>query len=264
MSAAKSVEVPNFISLFAESFPDNHTLHTLFRYETVIFSLISIVVASTVVYLGTRRLTLIPGKLQNLVEFLFEALFGLISSILGEKRGRKYFSFLAALFVYVFMNNMIGLIPLFKSSTGVYTTTLPLAVMVFIYVQWTAFTKMGPAKYMFHLAGEPRELIQYILAPFMFCLHLISELARPLTLSLRLFGNVMGEDILLGVFAGFGIGIMAWAGSYIGLAHPPVGIPLQLPFYFLCLIGGMVQALVFTLLSTIYFSLALPHEEDHH
>jgi len=194
------------------------------------------------------------------VEFLFEALFGLVSSVMGENRARHYFPFLGGLFVFILFNNYVGLIPLFKSPTSAYTTTLPLALIVFFYVQWTAITKLGPLKYLYHLAGEPKETVQYILAPLLFVLHIIGEIARPVTLSLRLFGNIMGEDVLLGVFATLGIGAVA----FLGVAHPPIGLPFQLPFYFLSLIGGLVQAFVFTLLSSIYISLALPHEEDHH
>ena len=85
-------------------------------------------------------------------------------------------------------------------------------------------------------------------------IHLIGELAKPLSLSLRLFGNITGEDVLLAVFVGLGVAAM----SFI---HVPVGIPLHLPFIFLALLVSLIQALVFTLLSTIYFLMMLPHHE---
>jgi len=102
------------------------------------------------------------------------------------------------------------------------------------------------------MAGSPGDVVTWCMVPLMFPLHVIGELAKPLSLSLRLFGNITGEDVLIAVFVGLGVSILSFS---------PVGIPLQLPFYFLGLILSTVQALVFALLSTIYILLMLPHEE---
>jgi len=83
----------------------------------------------------------------------------------------------------------------------------------------------------------------------------IGELARPLSLSLRLFGNMMGEETLIAVFIGLGITVLSFT-------HLPIGVPLQVPFMFLALLTTLIQALVFTLLSTIYFALVLPHSHQ--
>ena len=83
----------------------------------------------------------------------------------------------------------------------------------------------------------------------------IGELAKPFSLALRLFGNITGEDTLIAVFVVFGVAILSFS---------PVGLPLQIPFYFLGLLLSTIQALVFTLLSTIYILLMLPHEEHAH
>jgi F-type H+-transporting ATPase subunit a len=88
-------------------------------------------------------------------------------------------------------------------------------------------------------------------------LHIISELARPLTLALRLFGNITGEDILLAAFVGLGAATLHFTGL-------PVGLPIQVPLYFLAMLTSVIQALVFTLLSTVYFLLVQPHEEEAH
>jgi F-type H+-transporting ATPase subunit a len=95
------------------------------------------------------------------------------------------------------------------------------------------------------------------MVPLMFPLHIIGELAKPMSLSLRLFGNITGEDTLIAVFVGMGIAITPFISDF-------VGIPLQTPFYFLGILLSAVQALVFTLLSTIYILLMLPHEEHEH
>jgi F-type H+-transporting ATPase subunit a len=86
-------------------------------------------------------------------------------------------------------------------------------------------------------------------------LHLVGELAKPLSLSLRLFGNMMGEETLLAVFMGLGVTVLAFM-------HLPVGFPFHVPFVFLGLLTTLIQALVFTLLSTIYFALVLPHHAE--
>jgi F-type H+-transporting ATPase subunit a len=88
-------------------------------------------------------------------------------------------------------------------------------------------------------------------------LHLVGELAKPLSLSFRLFGNMLGEETLLAVFMGIGVTILAFT-------HLPVGVPLHVPFIFLALLTTFIQALVFTVLSTIYFSMVLPHPKEGH
>jgi F-type H+-transporting ATPase subunit a len=96
--------------------------------------------------------------------------------------------------------------------------------------------------------------------PLALPIHLIGELAKPLSLSCRLFGNIFGEDMLLAGFAALGIGAMA--AMHLGAL--PFGLPLHFPFLFLALLTSMVQAFVFSLLSTIYFLLMLPHDDHGH
>ena len=85
-------------------------------------------------------------------------------------------------------------------------------------------------------------------------LHIISELVRPVSLAMRLFGSMMGEDVLIAVFVGLGILIVSFA-------KVPVGIPLQFPFLLLAILTSVVQALVFSILSTVYILMMLPHHE---
>ncbi len=91
--------------------------------------------------------------------------------------------------------------------------------------------------------------------PHILPLHLLEEFIKPMSLSLRLFGNILGEDSLIAAFVGLGILALSFANS-------PIGLPLQLPFLLLSILLGSIQALVFSLLTTIYISLMLPHE-DH-
>ena len=100
-------------------------------------------------------------------------------------------------------------------------------------------------------------MVEWCLVPLNLPLHIIGELARPVSLSLRLFGNITGEDMLLAIFATLGVSVMSFM-------HLPIGLPIQLPFIFLAILTSFVQALVFTLLTTIYFSLMSKHDEEHH
>jgi F-type H+-transporting ATPase subunit a len=141
-----------------------------------------------------------------------------------------------------------------KSPTANLNTTLALALCVFGYVQYTGIRSLGIVGYLRHMAGDPRDAVTWLLVPINIPIHIIEELAKPMSLSLRLFGNITGEDVLITVFVGLGV-------SALSFLHLPVGIPFEVPFIFLALLTGTIQALVFTLLSTIYFSLMLPHDE---
>ncbi|MCP4684021.1 MAG: F0F1 ATP synthase subunit A [bacterium] len=197
---------------------------------------------------------MIPGRLQNLVEMMVEGMYNFVYSILG-KETRKYIPFLGSLFFYILLMNWIGMVPLGHSPSVSLSITASLALLTFLYAQWTGITRLGVGGYLHHLAGSPNDVISWCLVPLMFLLHLVGELVKPCSLALRLFGNITGEDTLIAVFVGLGVALLAFS---------PVGVPLQLPFYFLGLLLSTIQALVFTLLSTIYILLMLPHEEHAH
>src|SRR5205814_2703131 len=122
-------------------------------------------------------------------------------------------------------------------------------------VQYVGIRGLGVVGYIDHMAGNPRSVTSWLLVPLMLPIHLLGELAKPISLSCRLFGNIFGEDMLLVAFATLGVTTLAWS-------HLPIGLPLQVPFLFLALLSSTLQALVFTALSTIYFLLMLPHD-DH-
>jgi F-type H+-transporting ATPase subunit a len=199
---------------------------------------------------------MVPSGLQNVVEMVIEGLETFIVGVIGPQ-GKRFVPFLGTLFLYIYFMNISGLIPFLKSSTASLNQTLALALCVFFYVQYTGIKELGLKGYFDHLLGTPRNVIQWSLVPLMLPIHVIGELAKPMSLSLRLFGNVTGEDILILIFVGLGTTIMSFTNL-------PIGIPLQLPFIFLALLTSLIQALVFMLLSTIYFAMMLPHEEEGH
>jgi F-type H+-transporting ATPase subunit a len=255
----KPPELPNAIGLLYESSGEHGQarpawITRLHHFGDVVYALIVAGVLIAIVRLGTRRMALIPGPVQNAVEYFIEGFRSFILSILGPA-GEPYVPFLGSLFLYIWFMNLIGLVPLMKSPTSALSTTAALALCVFLYVQWIGLRRLGPVRYLKHLAGDPRDAIGWGIAPLMFPLHVIGELARPVSLSLRLFGNILGEDVLIGIFAGLGVAVVAFLKL-------PIGLPMHLPFILLAMLMSTVQALVFTLLSTIYIMQVLPHESD--
>jgi F-type H+-transporting ATPase subunit a len=234
----------------------NPVARFLLSYKAPIYSLLIILILWAVFRRGTRNMTLVPGRYQNFLEWAVEGLGGFLGGVLGPE-GRKFIPFVGSLFFYIYLQNIFGLIPLGFTSTSLLETTAAMAIIVFVTVQVTAVRSFGLVGYLKHLAGDPEDTLGWCLVPLMLPLHLVGELAKPLSLSFRLFGNMLGEETLLAVFMGIGVTILAFT-------HLPVGVPLHVPFIFLALLTTFIQALVFTVLSTIYFSMVLPHPKEGH
>ena len=204
----------------------------------------------------TRGIKLIPGRRQAVLELLITGLDDVVQGVMGP-RGRAYTPFLGSIFIYIFISNIFGLVPLQNSSMSFLTSVVPIALCVFFYVQWIGITKNGIFGYLHHLCGSPQDIFGWLVVPLMFPLHVLGEFIKPLSLSFRLYGNVMAGHILLAVFLGLGI-------QMLKPLHVPFGIPLHFPFLFLEILVGVIQAFVFTLLSTVYISMMLPHEHEDH
>ena len=247
----------NIITVLHRAFPDAPWSKFLHHYEVVIFSLFIALMLCVVAMIATRNPQMIPGPLQNVVEMAVEGLYNFIVDILGPKYGPRYVPFLGTLFIYILAMNLFGLIPFMDSPTSSLNVTVALAITVFLYAQWIGLRELGPLGWLDHMAGNPRSAIGWGLVPLMLPIHLMGELAKPISLACRLFGNIFGEDMLLVAFASLGITVLS-------ATHLPIGIPLQLPFMFLALLTSTLQALVFTVLSTIYFLLMLPHDDHAH
>ena len=250
-------ELANGITLLNERWHEVPFIHFLHQWENVAFSLIAGFFLIALSFLATRKKSLIPDPLQNILELAVESLENLVTGIIGP-RGRAYVPFIGTLFLYILTQNCMGLVPGMKAPTSSLNTTAGLAICVFFYVQGVGIKENGIFGYIDHLMGSPRDLVGWIMVPLNLPLHILEELIKPMSLSLRLFGNILGEDALIAAFVGLGI----LAVSFI---HSPVGLPLQFPFMLLSILLGTIQALVFSLLSTIYISLMLPssaHEAE--
>jgi F-type H+-transporting ATPase subunit a len=247
----------NVITVLSRAFPEAGWAQFLHHYEAVIFALLVAALLCVVAYFASRNPRMIPGPLQNLVEMMVEGLFNFIAGIIGEAQAKRFVPFLGTLGLYIWCMNLFGLIPFMDSPTSSLNVTFALGLVVFIYVQWVGLRGLGVGGYVDHLLGQPRDLTGWMLAPLMLPIHLLGELAKPISLSCRLFGNIFGEDMLLVAFVSLGI-------TALSFANLPIGLPLQLPFLLLALLTSTLQAAVFMVLSTIYILLMLPHEEHGH
>jgi len=250
-------ELPNLITVLNQYVLGGTSVgEFLHHWENAIFSLVIVAILVIVARFANRNPQLVPRRRQSAVELVIESLENFIVGVIGP-RGRKFVPFLGTLFLYIFCSNLAGLIPLMKAPTANVNQTIALALCVFLYVQFTAVKENGPIGFLRHLMGEPKSAIQWAFVPLMLPIHIIGEFAKPMSLSIRLFGNVTGEDILILIFVGWGAGLLAFTKM-------PIGIRLQLPFICLAILTSFIQALVFMLLSTVYFAMVLPHEEEDH
>jgi F-type H+-transporting ATPase subunit a len=231
------------------------------KWADIIFSGFTSILFCLFAWRVYRRPQMIPSKLQNVAEMLVEGMYNFIHSILGHD-AKTYAPFLGTLFFYILMNNLWGILPLGHSPSTSINITGSLALIVFCIVQYTGIKRLGVGNYLYHLIGSPKGVAMWVLTPLFLIVHLVGEVAKPASLALRLFGNITGEDILVAAFVGLGIMAMGIFGSTVA-EHAWLGLPLNVPFIFLGLLLSTIQALVFTLLSSIYILMMLPHTETH-
>ena len=205
------------------------------HYPHLAYAWLIMIVLIVLSRLATAKISLVPEGLQNIFEYVIESLENFLVSIMGEG-GRRFFPFLATIFIFVLCCNLQGLVPGSFAPTSNLNTTASLAVLIFLLTHIVGIKKHG-FRYVKHFLG-PLPL----LAPLMFIIEVISHLSRLISLSLRLFGNVMGEDLVILI-------LFALAGAYF----------VPLPMMFLGLLTGFLQAFIITLLAMIYVSDAM-HE----
>jgi F-type H+-transporting ATPase subunit a len=186
-----------------------------------------------------------PGKLQILMEDGVQALVGMLEQWIGPK-GPRYLPLVGTLFVFILSSNYLGLVPGFMAPTSSINVTLGCALTIWVYYHFQGFKEQGVVNYIKHFALPPGSPIW--MAPLMFIIEIISHLSRVMSLTLRLFGNIFGEELVIAILFGL----------------VPFIIPL--PMMFLGLITGGLQAFIFVLLSIIYLqgAVAVEHEHDEH
>lgn len=230
--------------------------HHISPWVFVVFSGITILILLVFSILSTRDPQKRPGALQNLAEIIYEGFENLTVGVVGE-HGRKYVPLVGTLFLYILICNLMGLAPPGIAPTASLNTTIALAVMVFVYVQYENIRVNGIGGYLKHFAGIGK--VPIFMAPFLFIIEIISELARPVSLSIRLFGNMMGkEQMVLALITMFALPL--FKSIY-------VPVPIQFPILVFGVLVSLVQAFVFSLLTAIYLGLAtehLAHAHEHH
>lgn len=229
---------------------------TILFWEDIFFSLIIAGLISLAFYFGGKKKEKIPVGFQNFLEWIVESIRGVVKSVLGNDAD-KNLPFIGTIFIYILSMNLFSLIPFMKSPSSNLSISIALAICVFLRVQFLHFKNMGLMTYLYHLAGSPKSAIEWGISPLMFCIELITQISRPITLALRLTGNIMGEHILISVAAMF-------AAAVFTFEYLPFGLPIQLPAMLFSILTSVMQAMVFTLLTTMYILLSSPHGEESH
>jgi F-type H+-transporting ATPase subunit a len=186
-----------------------------------------------------------PGTLQILMEDGVRALIGLLEQWIGPK-GVRFLPLVGTLGIFILVGNYMGLVPGLMAPTSNINVTLGCALTIWVYYHFQGFKEQGVVNYIKHFALPPGAPVA--MAPLMFVIEIISHLSRVLSLSLRLFGNIFGEELVI----------------LILFTIIPFLVPL--PMMFLGLITGGLQAFIFVLLSIIYLqgAVAVEHAHDEH
>lgn len=223
-----------FLTEILGAFGFGHFAH---EYQHVVYSWFIMLVLLIGALLLSRGVRLLPKKGQNLLEMVVGGLEDFMVEITGPE-GRAFFPFIATIFLYILFCNLIGLVPGFFSPTANINTTLSLAICTFVLTHIIG-VKFHGVKYIKHFFGPV-----WALAPLMLIIEIIGHLARVMSLTVRLFGNIFGKEKILGI-------LFALAGLYLA----------PLPILFLGILVSFIQAVVFMLLSIVYFAGAM--EEAH-
>jgi F-type H+-transporting ATPase subunit a len=189
---------------------------------------------------ATLNIQAVPGKAQNVMETYLGAVNQMGTDVIGADLARKYLPLVATVGLFVFISNVVGIIPGFESPTSNINVTLPLALIVFFYYNYEGIKEHGAKAYFAHFAGPVP-----MLAPLMFPIEIVSHISRIISLSFRLFGNIKGDDLFLWVL----------------LMLVPFIAPL--PAYLLLSFSAILQTFVFMILIYVYLAGAVLVSDDH-
>lgn len=214
--------------------------HVVPHYVSYAFAGSGILIGAALAVRGS--LALVPKGLQNFMEVFVEALVNLAEENIGHKWGKALLPLIGTLGMYILVCNLMGLIPGFMAPTGNLNTNAAMAIPVFLATHYYGL-KVHGLKYLVHFVGPIRSVTAIPLMALMLCLEIIGHLVRPLTLSVRLFGNMMAKHIIL-----FALAMLA-----------PVIVPVVI--LGLGVLVSLIQAFVFVLLTSLYLAGAV--EESH-
>jgi F-type H+-transporting ATPase subunit a len=212
--------------------------------QSALWMLIGVTLATALMTLGARKRAMVPGRWQNIPEMLYEFVHKIVDENVGPE-GRKYFPFVFSIFMIVLMGNLLGMVPYSFTYTSHIIVTLALAMTVFLMV-----TLVGIARHGLHFFSLflPQGL-PWVLAPLIVAIEMISYLSRPISLSVRLFANMVAGHTMLKVFAGFSVML----GVVLGVLPMVVNVGL----IGLEVMIAFIQAYVFAILTCIYLKDAI-------
>jgi F-type H+-transporting ATPase subunit a len=208
-----------------------------------LFMVVAVAAVTLFLTIGMRKRELVPGRWQSMSEIIYQFVAGMVRENVGNE-GRAYFPFIFTLFMFILFANLIGLLPYSFTITSHIIVTFALAAVVFIGVTIIALIKHG-LKFFSYFVPQGTPLV---MMPLLVPIEVISYLARPVTLSLRLFANMMAGHTMLKVFAGFVVLL-----GVFGVAPMVVIVAL----YGLELLVALLQAYVFAILTSLYLHDAL-------
>jgi F-type H+-transporting ATPase subunit a len=237
--------------------------------DWVTYTWLLMIVLAAIAFVASRDIRLVPGRLQNVVELMLEQFQQLIDDVIGPE-GRPFLPLIATLGIFIFFGNILGLVPGMNGPTTNLNTTAACALVVFFAYHYIGIRKHGALTYLQHFMGP----VPLALKPLMFVIEIISHLARPLSLTLRLFGNMFGGHILLAIiFFLMGLdGLIGWAlkGSPIGVVVGGIAGAVMIVFtvgflYPLKILVSILQAFIFVMLTMLYISGAIEaeHGSEH-
>ena len=229
------------------------TAHPVVKMDFLVVTAILWTLLAVALVSVARKRTIRPeGKAAsfgNTVEAAVEAFQDYLIGVMGEPLGRKYTAFIATFFFTILVSNWLGLIPGMLAPSSIPAIPIALAIVGFVMVHVFAIKEAGLKSWFMHFVGEP-----IWLAPLNFPLHIVGELIKPLSLSLRLLCNVFGEEQVVATLT-----LMA-----VTLLPIWLPIPLQFPMLILGTFFGFLQALVFSTLLAIYIAIFATHHDDGH
>jgi F-type H+-transporting ATPase subunit a len=213
--------------------------------QSVAHMLLATGIITALVMFGMARRAVVPGRLQSLTESAYEFVEGLVTSQIGHE-GRRFFPFVFSLFMFVLIGNLLGMLPYFFTFTSHIAVTFTLAAIVFVLITVVAIAIHGTHFFSYFFPeGAPKAL-----APLIIPIEVISYLSRPVSLSVRLFANMVAGHVMLKVFATFVV-LMGSAGV-LGVAGATLPLALNIALVGFELLVAFLQAYVFAILTCIY------------
>jgi len=215
-----------------------------------VFMFLAVITSTLFLVLGMKKKALIPGRFQAAAEMLHNSVANIVSDTAGEN-SKPYFPLIFSIFIFILSCNMLGMIPYSFTVTSHILITVILGLIVFFAVTLTGFARHGLHFFsLFIPHGTP-----LLLAPIMFVLEVFSFCVRPFSLAVRLFANMLAGHIMLKVFAGMAVMLVASGGFTLALLPLPVLINVALTGFEFFVAG--LQAYIFSILAAVYLHDAL-------